>query len=276
MNPNALAPISLTSLIRGLVRNRDLIGQMVKRDITGRYKGSVIGVAWSLVNPILLLAVYTYVFSNVFKARWGTGSGDDRSQFAVMLFVGMIVHSLFSETLQRAPTLILSNASYVKKIVFPLETLPIMALCSALFHAAVSLVVLAIALLFLSGGVPWTAIFIPLVLFPLIMLTLGVAWVLAWLGVYLRDIAQPISLAMTILLFASPVFYPITALPEDIRPWLWLNPLTFVIEQARLVMVFGQVPDFAGLAIYGCIAIAIAWMGYASFQKTRKGFANVI
>lgn len=249
---------------------------MVKRDVIGRYKGSVMGILWSLANPILLLAMYTFVFSVVFKARWGVGEPESKSQFAVLLFVGMIVHGLLSETLVRAPTLILANVSYVKKIVFPLEILPVMAMCASVFHAMVSVVVLAAALLLLNGAIPWTIVFLPFVLLPLVVLTLGIAWTLAWLGVFLRDVAQPISLAMTVLLFASPVFYPITALPEKLRPWLMLNPLTFIIEQARAVMIFGQTPDWTGLAIYSVASVAIAWIGYALFQKTRKGFANVL
>lgn len=276
MNPHAPHPVSLGSLVRNLWRQRSLILQMTKRDVIGRYKGSVMGVLWSLLNPLFLLVIYTFVFSVVFKARWGAGPVESKSQFAILLFVGMIVHSLFAETLNRAPGLILNNVSYVKKIVFPLEILPAVAICAALFHALVSVFVLAVVFIVLNGYLQWTAIFLPLVLLPLIVLTLGIAWGLASLGVFLRDVAQPIGLIMTVLLFASPVFYPLTALPEFIRPWLMLNPLTFVIEQARAVLIFGQLPNWTGLAIYSLASVAIAWMGYAWFQKTRKGFANVL
>jgi lipopolysaccharide transport system permease protein len=276
MNPHAPHPVSLGSLVRNLWRQRGLILQMTKRDVIGRYKGSVMGVMWSLFNPLFLLVIYTFVFSVVFKARWGAGPVESKSEFAVLLFVGMIVHSLFAETLNRAPGLILNNVSYVKKIVFPLEILPAVAICAALFHALVSVFVLAVVFIVLNGYLQWTAVFLPLVLLPLIVLTLGIAWGLASLGVFLRDIAQPIGLIMTVLLFASPVFYPLTALPEFIRPWLMLNPLTFVIEQARAVLIFGQLPNWTGLAIYSLASVAIAWMGYAWFQKTRKGFANVL
>lgn len=276
MNPHAPHPVSLGPMIRNLWRQRGLILQMTKRDVIGRYKGSVLGVMWSLFNPLFLLVIYTFVFSVVFKARWGAGSTESKSEFAVLLFVGMIVHSLFAETLNRAPGLILSNVSYVKKIVFPLEILPVVAIGTALFHALVSVSVLLAVFLMLNGYLQWTAVFLPLILLPLLVLTLGAAWALASLGVYLRDVAQPIGLIMTVLLFASPVFYPITALPEYIRPWLMLNPLTFVIEQARAVLIFGQLPDWTGLAIYSLASVVIAWIGYAWFQKTRKGFANVL
>ncbi|HUW27543.1 MAG TPA: ABC transporter permease [Sulfuriferula sp.] len=276
MNPHAPAPVSLASLARSLWGRRELILQMTKRDVIGRYKGSIMGLMWSFANPILLLTMYTLVFSVVFKARWGTGEPESRTQFAILLFMGMIVHSLFSETLIRAPSLILANVSYVKKIVFPLEILPVVAMGASVFHAMVSVLVLAGALVLLNGFIPWTAVFLPLVLLPLIVLALGIAWALASLGVFLRDVAQPIGLAMTILLFASPVFYPLSALPESVRPWLMLNPLTFIIEQARAVLIYGQPPHAIGLLIYSLISLAVAWVGYAWFQKTRKGFANVL
>lgn len=276
MNPHAPHPAGPGSLVRNLWVQRGLILQMTKRDVIGRYKGSVMGVMWSLFNPLFLLVIYTFVFSTVFKARWGTGEIESKSQFAIVLFVGMIVHSLFAETLNRAPSLILANVSYVKKIVFPLHILPVVAIGAALFHALVSVAVLLGVFTVLNGYLQWTAIFLPLVMLPLIVLTLGFAWLLASLGVYLRDVAQPIGLVMTVLLFASPVFYPVTALPEAVRPWIMLNPLTFIIEQARAVLVFGNLPNWRGLALYSVIAVAMACAGYAWFQKTRKGFANVL
>jgi lipopolysaccharide transport system permease protein len=263
-------------MARNLWVQRGLILQMTKRDVIGRYKGSVMGVMWSLFNPLSLLLLYTYVFSVVFKARWGDGLVESTSEFAILLFVGMIVHALFAETLNRAPGLMLSNVSYVKKIVFPLEVLPVVAIASALFHMLVSMLVLLLALIFFNGFLQWTIVFLPLVLLPFIVLTLGIAWGLASFGVFLRDVAQTIGLMMTALLFASPVFYPITALPEFIRPWLMFNPLTFVIEQARAVLIFGKLPDWTGLAIYSLLSVLTAWIGFAWFQKTRKGFANVL
>ena len=276
MNPHAAQPTSLGSLIGNLWRHRELIQQMTKREVIGRYRGSVMGLLWSFANPLLLLAMYTIVFSVVFKARWGTGEPESKAEFAVLLFVGMIVHSLFAETLIRAPSLILTNVSYVKKIVFPLEILPVVAMGASAFHAVVSVLVLIAALVLVNGFLPWTAVFLPLVLLPLIVLSLGIAWALASLGVFLRDVAHPIGMAMTLLLFASPVFYPLSALPEYVRPWLMLNPLTFIIEQARAVLIHGQLPDAAGLLVYSLVSLTVAWIGYAWFQKTRKGFANVL
>lgn len=275
-NPHAAQPTSLIALAKSLWRNRQLIIQMSKREVVGRYKGSAMGLAWSFFNPVFMLMVYTFVFSVVFKARWGLGSEESKTQFAVVLFVGMIVHALFSEVLNRAPSLILGNTNYVKKVVFPLEILPVISLGAALFHTAVSLVVLLIAFAIFNGYLYWTAIFIPLVLLPLVILTIGLAWMLASLGVFLRDVAQTIGIVTMVMMFLAPVFYPVTALPEQYRPWLMANPLTFIIEQAREVLIWGHLPNWLGLAAYTLVATFIAWAGYAWFQKTRKGFADVL
>ncbi len=250
--------------------------QMTKREVVGRYKGSVLGLAWSFFNPVLMLTVYTFVFSVVFKTRWGMGDEETNMQFAVVLFTGLIVHGLFADVLNRAPGLILSNVNYVKKVVFPLEILPGVAMGAALFHSFISLVVLLLAFVLVNGFLHWTVIFAPLVFLPLVILTLGLAWLLAALGVFLRDVGQTISILTMVLLFLSPIFYPVTALPEEFRPWLLVNPLTFIIEQARAVLIWGQLPDWVGLGVYMIVSLAIAWMGYAWFQKTRKGFADVL
>ena len=276
INPHAAQPTSLMALGKSLWRNRQLIVQMTRREVVGRYRGSVMGLAWSFFNPILMLVVYTFVFSVVFKARWGTGGDESQTTFAIVLFVGMIVYGLFAEMANRAPGLILSNTNYVKKVIFPLEILPVVSLGAALFHALISLGVLMIAILLINGGLVWTVIFFPLILMPLLIATLGVAWFLASIGVFARDVGQTISIFTTVLMFTSPVFFPVSSIPEKYQIWLMLNPLTFVIEQSRAVMIFGKQPDWAGLAIYAGASLAVAWAGYWWFQKTRKGFADVL
>ena len=277
INPHAAQPTSLVALAKSLWRNRQLIVQMTKREVVGRYKGSAMGLAWSFFNPVFMLVVYTFVFSEVFKSRWGGAGGDDsKTQFAVILFAGMIVLSLFSEVLNRAPNLILSNVNYVKKVVFPIEILPVIAMGAALFHSLISLGVLLTAFTIFNGYLHPTVILMPLVLLPLVILSLGLAWMLASLGVFLRDVGQTIGLITTVLMFLSPVFFPITAVPERFRPIMMANPLTFIIEQAREVLIWGHLPDWLGLGIYTIVATFIAWAGYAWFQKTRKGFADVL
>ncbi len=259
------------------MRNASLIWQMTKREVVGRYRGSMFGLAWSFFNPLLMLAVYSFVFSFVFKSRWGGGGGDQgRAQFAMMLFVGMTIHGLFAECVNRAPSLMLNNPSYVKKIVFPLEILPLVALLSAFFHTLVSLVVLLCGFALFKHFIFATALYLPIVLLPLMLMSLGVAWFLAATGVFVRDVGQITGLFTMVLMFLSPVFYPASALPEKYRFWLELNPLTLFIEQSRAVLLDGHAPDFGalGLALLGGIVVACA--GFKYFQVMRKGFADVL
>jgi lipopolysaccharide transport system permease protein len=276
MNPHVAPPTSPMALVQSFWQNGQLIYHMTKRDVLERYTGSVLGLAWSIFNPVLMLAVYTFVFSIVFKARWGIGGNESKIQFAVVLFAGLIMHSLFAEVLNRAPGLILSNVNYVKKVIFPLEILPSIVMGTALFHSLINLGVLLVAFFFANGFLHWTVVFAPLVILPLVIFTLGLAWLFASLGVFLRDVGQTISIITMVMLFLSPIFYPASALPEEYRPWLFANPLTFIIEQGRAVLIWGQLPDWSGLGIYMLVATAVAWGGYAWFQKTRKGFADVL
>jgi len=267
---------SPVEMFSSLWRNRELIYIFAKREIIGRYKGSALGLMWSLFNPIFMLTVYTFVFSVVFKARWAGGGEESKTQFALILFVGMIVHGLFAEVLNRAPSLITSNVNYVKKVIFPLEILPVVSMGAALFHCLISLSVLLVAFSIFNSYLHWTVVFLPLILLPLIIFVLGLSWMLASLGVFLRDVGQVIGIITMLMLFLSPVFYSVSALPEEFRPWLMANPLTFIIEQARDVLIWGRVPDWIGLGIYTVIASIVAWVGYVWFQKTRRGFADVL
>jgi lipopolysaccharide transport system permease protein len=275
INPHAAQPTSLIALAKSFCFNRQLIVQMIKREVVGRYRGSSLGLLWSFFNPVLMLAVYTFVFSVVFKARWAGGSAS-KTEFALVLFAGLLVFNLFSECINRAPGLILSNANYVKKVIFPLEILPIIALGSAGFHFLVSLIVWLLFYLIFFGIPPATILLLPLILIPLILITLGLSWLLASLGVYLRDVGQIIGTATTVLMFLSPIFYPITALPEQYRPYMQISPLTFVVEQARDLMMWGKDMDWSGWAMWIAVSLMIAWAGFAWFQKTRKGFADVL
>lgn len=276
MNPHTRAPIAPWALVSNLWQHRRLILQMARREVIGRYKGSVMGILWSFLNPLFMLAVYTFVFSVVFKARWTTSPGEDKADFAVLLFAGMIVHSLLAEVLNRAPGLILANVNYVKKVVFPLEILPVVSMCAALFHSAISLLVLLCAIIVLDGNFSLTMLLVPIVLLPYVVFVQGLAWMLASLGVYLRDVGQTIGIITMVLLFLSPVFFPVSSLPEELRPMMNANPLTFIIEQVREVLIWGRLPDWAGLGLYSLMALFTAWIGYAWFQRTRKGFADVL
>jgi lipopolysaccharide transport system permease protein len=268
-------PCSPREMLASQWRNRELIKASVKREVLGRYRGSVMGILWSFINPLFMLTVYTFVFSVVFNARGGSGS-DSKTEFALVLFAGLIMFNLFAESINRAPVLILSNVNYVKKIVFPLEILPTVALLSSLFHGLISLGVWLLAYLIFFGLPHVTVLYWPLIVLPFILFIMGLSWALASLGVFLRDVSQFIGVITTVLMFLSPIFYPATALPETYRHWLYLNPITPVIEQTRDVLFWGNAPDFALIGIYWLATAIIAWLGFAWFQKTRKGFADVL
>ncbi len=267
--------VSPFEMIASFWRNRSLIKAMVVREVAGRYRGSIFGILWSFFNPLLMLAVYTFVFSVVFKARWGTGS-DSKTEFALLLFAGLIVFNLFAECVNRAPGLILSNVNYVKKVVFPLEILPWVALGAALFHALISLGVWLLAYLLLFGLPHLTVLLLPLVILSLLVFIMGLSWGLSSLGVYLRDVSQFIGIVTTVLMFLTPIFYPASSIPEKYRHLLFVNPLYPTIEQTRQVLFWGKIPDMKILVVYLLGAAIVAWLGFAWFQKTRKGFADVL
>lgn len=262
-------------MLKALVEQRRLAWQLARREVVGRYRGSLLGIAWSFLTPLLMLAVYTFVFSEIFNARWGeraTGKGS----FAIVMFAGMVVHGLLAEVMVRSPTLVVANANYVKKIVFPLSVLPVSAVLSASVHMAVSLLILIGAVLMTRGMLPPTVLWLPVVLLPLVLLALGIGWMLASLGVYLRDVSQGAAIVATMLLFLSPVLYPLDALPESMRGWVAANPLTFVIEQVRAVVLWGESPEWNGFGLHCVLALAAAWFGFAWFERTKVGFADVL
>ncbi len=207
--------------------------------------------------------------------RWGVEQ-ENNVQFAIVLFAGLIVHALFSECLIRAPSLILSNTHFVKKVVFPLETLVIVSTGTALFHMSVSVGILLLFFLFAHFTIHWTVVFLPVVLFPLLLMSMGVSWFVASVGVFLRDVAQIVGILSTVLLFLSPIFYPLSAVPAALRPYLYLNPLTLIIEQVRRVVIWGDVPEWGPLSAYFLVSLVVMWCGYWWFQRTRNAFADVV
>jgi lipopolysaccharide transport system permease protein len=268
-------PTSPRELILSIWRNRELLVAMTRREIVGRYRGSLFGIIWSLFHPLFMLGIYTFVFGIVLRSRWGAASGST-TEFALVLFIGLIVFNFFAECVNRAPRLVVDNANFVKKVVFPLEILPLVLLGSSLFHAAVSLIVWLLAYSALVRVPGPEALLLPLVFLPLAMLTVGITWALASLGVFLRDISQVVGILTPALMFLSPVFYPVTALPEEFRPLLMANPLTTAMEQARSILVWSRALDTMPLALFWAGSLLAAWLGFAWFQKTRKGFGDVL
>jgi len=264
------------ALLHSIWRHRSLIRAFATREVSTRYRGSFLGLLWSFFTPFLMLAVYTFVFGFVYKARWNGVDDGNQFRFALVLFAGLIVFNLFAECMNRAPSLILGHATYVKKVVFPLETLPFVALFSAVYHMLISLGVWLLAYVILFDVPHATVLLLPLVILPFALFIMGLSWALASLGVFLRDVSQFIGVVVMTLMFMSPVFYPASALPEAYRHILYLNPLTLTIEITREVLYWGKLPNFTMLGIYWLATGVIAWLGFAWFQKTRKGFADVL
>jgi lipopolysaccharide transport system permease protein len=262
-------------MFASLSRYRHLVWQMSKREVIGRYRGSTLGLLWSFVHPLCMLGIYTFVFGVIFQARWGEPTRS-HFNFALVLFAGLIVYTMFAECITRAPSLIVGNPNYVRKVVFPLEILPWVAMGTALFHAAVSFGVLVVLHAMVDLRLPWQVVTLPLILLPLILLTMGLSWFLAMCGVYLRDTGHTVTLCLMMLLFASPVFYPASALPAPLRHYLWLNPLTYAIEEVRGALFWDKTPSWAGLVAYCAVSVVVAWLGYLCFARTRPGFADVV
>lgn len=264
------------SFPKSLIKNRELLWKLMKRQVSGRYRGSILGWGWSLITPLLMLAVYTFVFSQVFKARWGDLDESGPLGFAINLFAGLIAFQVFAETANESTSLILSNTNLVKKVIFPLEILSVVSVGTALFHACTSLTVLAIFELISIHTIPMSIIWLPLAWLPLISGCIALSWCLSALCVYLRDLAPIISVATNLLMFMSAVFYPLEALPKQWQPFLSMNPLTMIIEQTRLVCVTGQAPSMAYLGWGSLIGLASCEIAYRAFKKASRGFADVL
>ncbi|WP_240655847.1 ABC transporter permease [Paraburkholderia phosphatilytica] len=262
-------------MLRSLIANRGLIVALSVREVLGRYRGSIFGLAWSIFQPILMLAVYTFVFGLIFRSRWPGGTGS-RAEFALVLFSGLLVFNMFAECLNRAPGIILSNANYVKRVVFPLEILPFVAVAVALFHLFVSFLVWLLFYVIAIGVPSLTVLLFPVTLIPLIFLSLGIAWFFSALGVFVRDTAQITGLCTTVLMFLTPIFYPADAIPARFRPIAGLNPLVPVIEQVRRVLMWHRGIDLQAYLPILILSLVTLWIGYWWFEKTRKGFADVL
>jgi lipopolysaccharide transport system permease protein len=248
---------------------------MIKREVIGRYRGSILGILWSFLTPLVTLAIYSFVFGFVMRVRWRAES-QSQIESSLILFAGLVVYGLFAECVTRAPGLIVSHTNYVKKVIFPLEILPWVNMGAALFHALMSLLVILVFTLGVYGALPWTVITLPVILFPFVLLTMGLCWFLASLGVFLRDMQQTVGLLTNALLFLSPVLYPISSVPASVHMLLFANPLTFVVEQVRGALLWGDLPHWPGLGWYSLGSVVIAWLGLWWFQKTRRGFADVL
>lgn len=251
-----------------------LLWQLTVREIEGRYRGSLLGMAWAILSPLIMLVVYTYVFSIVFKARWGANSGD-RVDFALMVYCGMVVFGLFAELVNAAPRIILNQVNYVKKVVFPLELLPLAQLGGALFNAMIGFALL-FTVVFFKYGISYTVIFVPFVLIPFIFFLIGVGWFLSALGVYLRDLGQAVAPVIGVLQFMSPIFYSADSVPESFGWFMKLSPLTWPVTALRDCLLLHTIPKWDGFLYYFIFGIIVLIAGWYFFMKSRRGFADVV
>lgn len=256
-------------------RHWNLVRELARRDILGRYRGASFGLLWSLFGPLMILGIYSVAFGQIFKSRWQQASGDDAA-FGIVLFLGIIVHGFFAECFSRAPRLMLDNANYVKRVIFPLHVLPWTVVLSALFHTAMNLVVFVVLSALVYDRTSPLLFLVPVVLAPLVLLTVAVTWVVASLGVYVRDINQATPVVVTALFFLSSAIVPVHTLSAKYQAIFRLNPLTFFIDQVRNVALWGNAPDWWGLAAYALASVLALYMAYAWFRTTSKGFADVL
>ncbi|MFA5271487.1 MAG: ABC transporter permease [Candidatus Omnitrophota bacterium] len=257
-------------------KGRELLIQLVRRNIEIRYKGTMMGFIWMLVTPLVMLAVYTFVFGVVFKARWGMGIGDSKAAFALIMFCGMAVFNIFSESVNGSVGIVVGKPNYVKKVVFPLEILPVSSVLSACFLGLIWIGILLLGIILFFHKFCLAAVCFPLILIPLILFSCGFAWFVASLGVFVRDLAHLIGIILQVLYFMTPIFYSVEMVPEPVRSILFLNPLTLIVQSARQVLIYNQWPDWYGLSLVTLLSMAVFQMGYFWFMKTKRGFADVL
>lgn len=255
--------------------NRLLLKQLVLREVYGRYQGTHLDFLWVILEPLLMLAVYTFVFRVIFNRHWYS-EDESTLEFSVILFSGLLIFNLFRETINGAPRLILRNTNYVKKIVFPLEVLPLVSVLSGLYHLVINFIILIVMYVILYGMPHLVVLYVPLIIFPYVLILLGASLFLASIGVFFRDIAQIIGMVVMATLFLSAIFYPIESVPEKYQLWFHLNPVAFTAEQFREIIIWGRPPQWFWLIIYYPVSIMISWIGLVWFQKTRRGFADVL
>lgn len=262
-------------MIKTIIKNRYLLGQLTKKDIELKYKDSVLGMLWSVIVPILMIVIYTFVFSVVFKPQWISETGN-KFEFSLIMYCGLVSFNMLSDVMGRSSGLIAANVNYVKKVIFPLELLPVMVTLTALFNSCISLVVLVLAKLILTQSISPTLPLVIVTYIPLIIFTVGVSLILSAVSVYLKDIASVISVIITVLMYISPVFFSLESVPEKYRIICQINPMTYIIENFRNVVLYGLLPDWRYLLISLISAIVMAWLGSSIFRRAKEGFADVL
>lgn len=260
-----------------LYKSKDLLIELTKRDFQQRYKGSLLGVIWALLSPLLMLGVYSFIFVSVFKSRWGNSSVEDGNMlYTMMIFAGLVPFQIFSESVNRSVSLLAQSANYIKKVVIPIEILPASIVLSTVINSTFSIALLVVGKLLFLNTPNWTLVFLPLVLIPILLLSLGFALIVASFGIYLRDLVYIVGLIVNILFYMSPIFYSPEALPEKFRFIIHLNPISPIINYFRDVFVNGELFTISSYLISLLISFVFFILGLIIFNYLRKGFADVI
>lgn len=263
--------------IRLVAEHNYLLRQMLRRNIAARYKGSALGFLWSFAHPLMMLCVYTFVFGIVFKARWGVEAFEDnRAAFPLIMFCGMAVFNIFAESVNTSVGVVVDNPGLVKKVIFPLELLPLCNVATACVFGLAWFALLLVGGAVFLGHISVTLLLLPVTLIPLLLLSAGVSFFVASLGVYLRDMRQLVGLVTQILFFMTPIFYPISIVPEHLRWILEINPLSPVVEQTRRLFLYDQLPEPGVCAVMFLVSGVVFQLGLSWFVKTKKGFADVL
>ncbi|MBV9127755.1 MAG: ABC transporter permease [Verrucomicrobia bacterium] len=265
------------SAVRTLVRHRHLLEQLTRREVLTRYRGSFLGVLWSVLNPLFMLALFFAVFGLIFRAKFTGHANEGPGDFALQLFAGLLVFNVFAECVTRAPSLMLLNTNYVTKVVFPLEILPATIVLNALVNLLVGAVPLLAGVWYLHGALPATVLLWPLLLLPIALLALGLTWLFAALGVFFRDLTELVAPLTQLLMYASAIFYSVEKAPPALQPILRINPLAFLTEQSRNLAVWGDAGlDWHGYGIFTLVGALLATLGYGIFQRLKHAFADVL
>ncbi|MGE0105088.1 MAG: ABC transporter permease [Blastocatellales bacterium] len=275
MNYSSTDKIPLWRPAGALLREHaGLIRSMVRRELTSRYKGSIMGLAWAVITPAVMIAIFTLIFSGIFQARFGTEGG--HFSFALYLFCGLLPWIAFSDGIQKSTTSLTDNVGLVKRVVFPIEALPVNLALAAIVQQLLGTVVLLVAALIIQRSLPPTVLLLPLLLIPQLMATLGLGWLMASLGVFIRDIREFNQLALTAWMYLTPIFYPESIIPERFRSMVDLNPMAPLIAAYRAILLEGRLPDWKRLGFTLAFACLCFVTGYWWFQRTKKAFADVI
>ena len=266
-----------SGLFATLRQHAFLVSQLTRREVTGRYRGSYLGIVWSFINPLLLLCIYTVVFHYIFNARPVDHPEEGWADFAIMLFSALVVFNVFAECLGRAPTLIQLNANYVTKVVFPLELLPLTTILGSLVHLCIGFLALLLTTLVTRGGHLHAAVVLwPLLLLPTTLWALGITWIVSALGAFLRDLNEVMVAFTQVLMYSSAVFYPLSRVPPPLRAVLRFNPLVYLCEQSRNLVAWGEGMDWLGYATVTLSGFAVAFVGYKLFVNVKPAFADVV